>query len=42
MYNYGWFALLYGRNQYNIVKVKKQTKKELKKKRCAETLMNSW
>ena len=41
MYNYGWFALLYDRNQHNIVKVKKQ-KKELKMKSCAETLMNSW
>ena len=30
MYNYGWFISLYGRNQNNIEKIKKQ-KKFLKK-----------
>ena len=30
MYNYGWFISLYGRNQNNIAKIKKQ-KKFLKK-----------
>ena len=25
MYNHGWFVLLYGRNQHNIVGIKKYT-----------------
>ena len=42
MYNYGWFALLYGRNQHNIVKILniyiyifklKNRKKEMQKKK---------
>ena len=31
MYNYGWFALLYCRNQHNIIKIKK-TKMQKKQK----------
>ena len=27
MYNYGWFALMCGRNQHNIIKLKIQKKK---------------
>ena len=28
MYNYGWFALMCGRNQHNIIKLKIQKKKK--------------
>ena len=29
MYNYGWFVLLFDRNQHNIVKIKKQEGKKI-------------
>ena len=33
MYNYGWFALMCGRNQHNIIKLKIQKKNSKEKKK---------
>ena len=38
MYNYGWFALLYDRNQCNIVKANNNIFKKIGKKRTQRTL----
>ena len=35
MYTYDWFMLMYGRNQYNVIKQLSSNEKEIKKEKEA-------